>query len=106
MKTTFLASVCLASVLVSQPLLADDDDCVDPVADWQPREILRQQVERYGWDVHRIKVDDGCYEVRATESKGNRVRAVFAPATLRIRSLKIDFRPTNGDASDYLRVQP
>ncbi len=103
MNATLFASAGLACALASQPLLANDD-CLDPVADWQPRDVLRQQLEGHGWDVRRIKVDDGCYQVRATDRKGNPVEATFAPASLRIRTLEIDFRP-DGDASDYLPVE-
>ena len=33
-----------------------DDDCTDPVADWQPRENLRLQLEEQGWTVQTLKV--------------------------------------------------
>ncbi|GJI93585.1 hypothetical protein RugamoR57_03030 [Duganella caerulea] len=79
-----------------------ETDCTDPIADWKPRDMLRQQVELRGWTVQRIKVDDGCYEVRGTDRLGNKVKAKYGPATLRIRSLEIEFGE-HGDASDYLR---
>jgi len=59
----------LALLLVGTPLLADDD-CDDPVANWQPRENLRQKLEGEGWKVYRIKVDDGCYEVKGLAPEG------------------------------------
>lgn len=63
MKSGFIASTALISVLANGYALADDD-CGEPVNDWQPRETLRLQVEqRYGWTVQRIKVDDGCYKI-------------------------------------------
>lgn len=89
----------LAAIAISGSALADSD-CTDPVAQWKPRDVLRQQVERGGWTVQRIKVDDGCYEVRGTDRLGNKVKAKYSPATLRIRSLEVDFGP-DGDASDY-----
>lgn len=91
----------LAALAASGTALADTD-CTDPIANWKPREILRQQVELRGWTVQRIKVDDGCYEVRGIDRLGNKVKAKYSPASLRIRSLEVDFGP-NGDASDYLR---
>ena len=90
----------LVGVLVSGAALADDD-CVDPVADWQPREVLRKQVEQRGWTVQRIKVDDGCYEVRGVDSKGNKFKPTYAPATLQIRALQIRFE-RNASTLDYL----
>lgn len=103
--TLFRTLVTLAVLAASGTALADTD-CNDPIRDWKPREVLRQQVELRGWTVQRIKVDDGCYEVRGTDRLGNKVKAKYGPATLRIRSLEVEFGP-NGDAADYIRtVQP
>ncbi len=99
MKPLLLASTALACALVGGSALADGD-CVDPVAAWQSREVLRQQLEQRGWTVQRIKVDDGCYEVRGVDRLGNKFKAKYAPASLRIRKLEIDF--DHGEASDYL----
>ena len=65
MKPTVLASVAFAvSILVSGTALADKD-CVDPVANWQSRDVLRERLEQRGWKVQRIKVDDGwCWTTR------------------------------------------
>ena len=101
MKSAFIASTALLSVLLSGYALADDD-CSDPVSDWQPRETLRQNVEQqWGWSVQRIKVDDGCYKLKGAYRKGNAIEARYAPASLRLRTLQIDFG-NDGDAGDYL----
>jgi hypothetical protein len=71
----------LSLLLLSGTALADDD-CNDPVASWQPRENLREKLEAEGWTIHRIKVDDGCYEVRGLDADGVRAEASFAPASL------------------------
>lgn len=102
MHTKLIITTACASLLATAQVLADDS-CADPVADWQPRELLRQQVEQLGWSVQRIKVDDGCYEVRATDRLGNKLEAKYAPASLQIRTLEIDFR-AGGDASAYLKA--
>lgn len=104
MSPRLSASAALLGLAVSGSTLAAEN-CTDPVANWQPRERLRQQVEKLGWTVQRIKVDDGCYEVRGLDRKGNPVEADYAPASLRIRTLKINFRE-EGDASDYLKAHP
>jgi len=79
-----------------------DVDCDDPVARWQSRDTLRQQLENNGWKVKRIRVDDGCYEVDGIDHNGNRFEAKFAPASLEIRELEIRFQHRRGRASDYL----
>ncbi len=100
MKPSILVSAALASILLSGTALAESD-CIDPVADWKPREALREQLEQRGWTVQRIKVDDGCYEVRGIDGHGNKFKAKYSPASLHIRKLEIDFRQ-GGEASDYL----
>lgn len=104
MKTLTLAAAVLVSLSFSSAALASND-CTDPVADWQPREVLRQQLEQKGWQVQRIKVDDGCYEVRGIDKIGNRFEAKYAPASLSIRELEIKF-DGHGDAADYLDRRP
>ena len=74
------------SLLLMSGTAMADDDCNDPVANWQPRENLREKLEAEGWTVHRIKVDDGCYEVKGFDSHGVRAEASFAPASLMMMS--------------------
>ncbi|WP_223487021.1 PepSY domain-containing protein [Pseudomonas sp. A-RE-19] len=101
MKSAFIASTALLSFLLNGYALADED-CSDPVSDWQPRETLRQQVEQqYGWSVQRIKVDDGCYKLKGLDRKGNTIEASYSPASLHLHTLEIHFRD-DGDARDYL----
>lgn len=95
-----LITIFITSCLVSGTALADDD-CSDPVPEWQPREQLRQMMVDRGWKVKRIKVDDGCYEVKGLDRKGHRVEAKFSPASLEIIELEIKF-DGSGDTSDYL----
>lgn len=96
----FRTLAALAILSISAAAFADTD-CADPIDQWKPRDLLRQQVEQRGWTVQRIKVDDGCYEVRGVDRLGNKVKAKYSPASLRIRSLEVEFGP-GGDASDYL----
>jgi hypothetical protein len=53
-----------------------------PQAGWQPQETLQKRLTDQGWQVRRIKVDGGCYEVYAIDNKGQRVEAYFHPVTL------------------------
>lgn len=81
MKRTLIATTVLLSGLAAAPAFASED-CNVAKADWQPREALRQQLEAKGWDVKRLKTEDGCYEAYAIDEKGNRVEAYFNPMTL------------------------
>jgi len=49
---------------------------------WQPQDKLAAQLKQKGWDVRRIKVDGGCYEVYAVDEKGRRVEEYFHPVSL------------------------
>ena len=61
-----------------------DDDCFVPMADWQPREAVAKLAESKGWKLRRIKIDDGCYEVDASDAAGRRFEATLQPATLEV----------------------
>lgn len=82
-----------------------DDDCHDAIADWQPRETLRQQLEAEGWTIYRIKVDDGCYEVKGVDPKGIAVKASYSPASLTLMKWERDREGgrRNGEARDNTR---
>ena len=77
----------LALGLVAVPIWADDD-CDAPVERWQSREALRQMADRQGWQIQRLKIDDGCYEIRGTDSQGRSFKAKIDPETLKVLKLK------------------
>ncbi|MSP50523.1 MAG: PepSY domain-containing protein [Alphaproteobacteria bacterium] len=53
-----------------------------PPSGWKPQSELSQQLTQRGWEIRRIKVDGGYYEVYALDDKGQRVEAYFHPVTL------------------------
>lgn len=79
--------ISLVVLCLSVPVLADDG-CEEAMKDWQPREHLRQKLESEGWTVYRIKVDDGCYEVKGVAPDGFRVEAEFSPASFELMELE------------------
>lgn len=99
MKTnTVILSLALA--FMSTPLLADDD-CDDPMDTWQPRENLRQKLEAEGWTIYRIKVDDGCYEVKGEAPAGFRAEASYSPASLMLMELEREDDDDEDDDDHY-----
>ena len=48
---------------------------------WQSQDALKELLTEQGWQVRRIKIDGGCYEVYALDDKGERVEAYFHPQT-------------------------
>ena len=88
MKTTLTILALLA--LLPAGAASADDDCFVPMADWQPREAVARLAEENGWQVRRIKIDDGCYQIRATDSQGRRIEVTVQPDTLAVLEFEID----------------
>lgn len=61
-----------------------DDDCFVPMADWQPREAVAEFAISQGWEVRRIKIDDGCYEIDGRDAQGRAIEVKLHPGTLQI----------------------
>ena len=98
MKTT--TPLVLATLaMVTLPALASDD-CNVPAERWQPREAVQQMAARQGWTVQRLKIDDGCYELRATDAQGRRIKAKVDPETLQVIQVKHKDRQRKRDRSD------
>ncbi len=72
--------LALAAPFVHATGLATCDS--GPVSGWQPQAKLEKQLVEKQWQVRRIKVDGGCYEVYAINDKGEKVEAYFHPVTL------------------------
>ncbi len=74
-------------VLAAHPVRADDE-CYAPAETWQPRSAVRALAERNGWRIDKLKIDDGCYEIRGRDANDRRFKATLDPATLKVMRLK------------------
>ena len=81
------AAALIAAAIVAMPAhvagatgLATCDS--GPPDKWQSQEKLTGMLKEKGWDVRKIKVDGGCYEVYALDDKGETIEAYFHPVTL------------------------
>jgi hypothetical protein len=83
MRASILAASVVAALAISAPAGATGLASCDsgPESTWQPQDTLKKQLTDKGWQVRRIKVDGGCYEVYALDSSGKRVEAYFHPVT-------------------------
>ena len=95
LRTALLA---LAMGLAVLPTWADDE-CDAPVARWQSREAVRQMATQQGWDVQRLKIDDGCYEVYGKDAQGRSFKAKVDPETLRVVKMKRRDKDRDGERS-------
>ena len=50
--------------------------------------------------MQRLKIDDGCYELRATDAQGRRIKAKVDPETLQVIQVKHKDRQRKRDRSD------
>ena len=86
-RTPLSAGIALLGLLAlfALPVQAD---CDAPTATWQPRSAVHALAERNGWRIDKLKIDDGCYEVRGRDADGYRFKAKLDPATLEIVRMK------------------
>ncbi|WP_158969342.1 PepSY domain-containing protein [Chachezhania sediminis] len=70
------------------------DDCFVPMADWKPRGAVEQMAGQNGWTIRRIKIDDGCYEIKGRDAQGRRIEVKVDPGTLDI--IKIEYEDGHG----------
>lgn len=82
-----LSLLALSIGLVALPVSAEDD-CEAPLARWQSREAVRQMATQRGWQIQRLKIDDGCYELRGTDAQGRAFKARIDPETLAVLKQK------------------
>lgn len=86
----------LALALIATPALAGDD-CTVPMTDWQPREAVMKFAAEQGWDLRRIRIDDGCYEVTGRDAEGRVIEVKLNPATLAVVEMEFE----DGDDEDH-----
>ena len=77
--------IALAAALLASPAVYATGRATcqsGPPSGWQPIAALEKLLTDAKWQVRRIKIDGGCYEVYAINEKGERVEAYFHPVTL------------------------
>ena len=80
--------------LIALPVWASDD-CDAPLDRWQTREAVREMAAAQGWQIQRLKIDDGCYEIRGTDAQGRTFKAKIDPETLKVLKMKqYDHQPS------------
>ena len=99
--TTHVLAGAVALMLAGAGAALADDDCYSPMAQWQPRDATVSHARQLGIDARRLRIDDGCYEIRGRDSDGNRITVKLDPARLALVELDVEFR-AGADPSRYL----
>ncbi|MFC4620659.1 PepSY domain-containing protein [Comamonas nitrativorans] len=81
-RRSWWPSLVAACLLATSASAWADDDCQVPIDQWQPRSAVQAMAQQRGWQVERIHIDDGCYEVRGTDAQGRHFKAKVDPKTL------------------------
>ncbi len=86
MKKRILVPVLAAFSCISLNVLASDDiQCSNtPKSEWLSEEEIKAKAIEMGYDVRRLKVDDGCYEINAIDPDGRKVEVYFHPITAEV----------------------
>jgi hypothetical protein len=61
-----------------------------PKDEWQTEETFRAAIEAKGWEIKKLKIDDGCYEIYGYDEKQRRVEAYFDPKTFDMVKMELD----------------
>lgn len=96
MKKSLTVLALLATIPAGRAFA--DEDCAVPLASWQPRDAVARLAHDNGWALRRIKVDDGCYEIKGRDATGREIKVRIDPATLRV--IKLKYRNDDRDDDD------
>ena len=95
--STIVRTLALATLVLAVDATWAADKCDASPESWQARSEVQALADRNGWRVERLKIDDGCYEVKGRDDQGRQFKAKLDPATLKVISLK---REHGGRKSD------
>lgn len=97
MKKT-LAMLAVFAALPATAALADDE-CRVPTGQRQSQEALTQLADGFGWTIDKIRIDEGCYELRILDVSGNVLKVKIDPATLEVIDGKVISFGDHGNAA-------
>ena len=84
MRHPLFAAAHILGMASASAVWSADDDCHVRMADRQPRSRVLQLAEQNDWQVFLIKTGDGCYQIRARDSRGRVIEVTLDPATLEV----------------------
>lgn len=97
MKNPLILAGMMIALSAATPIFADDDDCYVPMSQWQSRDAAQIWAKSQGWDVRRIKIDDGCYEIEGYDQSGREIEVKIDPATFAVVEFEYEDDDDDGD---------
>ncbi|CAM2171433.1 PepSY domain-containing protein [Paraburkholderia sacchari] len=88
-KRCALALVVLGSAAGIGAALAGES-CSKPIGDWKPVDAVYAMAGQKRWHIDKLKVDDGCYQIKGSDANGRRFKAKLDPVTLDVVRIKRD----------------
>lgn len=66
-----------------------DDDCHVPFDRWLAPGAVVEMAKERGWEVDKLEIDDGCYEIRGRDQQGQAFKAKIDPESLQLIKWKL-----------------
>lgn len=83
-QTALLCAALLALSAAGNALAHGDFKCDVPVKEWKPQDALEDKLKSEGWEIRKIKIDNGCYEVYGFDKMRKRKETYFNPKTFEV----------------------
>ena len=86
-KTAFAGLMVIG---ISSSVFASSYECDSgEQAEWKTKDEAKVVLEADGYEVHKVKIEDGCYELY-TKKDGKKLEVFVNPATLKIVKIEED----------------
>jgi len=83
MKKSLILVISSMVLVFSSPAFASegDESCGATSGEWMSQDAVKAKVSEKGYEVRRLKREDGCYEAYAITKDGARVELYINPVT-------------------------
>ncbi|VAX07254.1 hypothetical protein MNBD_ALPHA03-2086 [hydrothermal vent metagenome] len=90
MKKLLILATSAAVLTIASPAFASSSNiqCGDSSGQWMPDEVAKSKATELGYDVRRIKREDGCLEIYAFDKNGNMVELFMNPVSGEVVQIK------------------
>jgi len=81
-KFSGIAAIVLSAAITIPALASNDDYCGETDRNaWMTKEAVQSKLAEQGYQVERVKIDDGCFEAYAQREEGQKLELKIHPVT-------------------------